>query len=240
MTLRQTDMGPFEVDAPVAVPVEDVAGAGGTGAGDGGGGERGPDGAPLRPPVRGGVSMRPAMVVLGLAVLILGLFAVIAIVTSQTPAPVQTNTKPRAVPGTPIRAVAAADALAPITSSGEPPTNVINAVDIPEGAVRVGHQNNSGLAGQFDSQIVVRSDDSQGALLTFYGADLKQQGWQVFDRGPAANDPTATEVLGKLAGTDGYYWEIGVTIPPTTFGAGTPAGGVTDVTIRLLQEGDPE
>ena len=229
MTLHETDMGPFEVESPIAVPSDEapVAAAGG-------GGE------PLRPPARGGISMRPAMVVLGLAVLILAVFITIAIVTSQSPAPVKTSTAARVVPGTAVRAVAAADALTPIISSGQPPSNIINAVDLPAGAVRVAHQNNAGNSGQYDSQITVRSDESQGALLTFYSADLKWEGWQVFDRGPAANDPGATEVLGKLAGTDGYYWEIGVTIPPTTFGSGAPAGGWTNVTVRLLQEGDPE
>jgi hypothetical protein len=231
MTLHETDMGPFEVAAPVAVPSDEAPPA--PPAADGGG-------EPLRPPARGGVSIRPAMVVLGLAVLILAVFVTIAIVTSQSPAPVKTDTAPRAVPGTAIRAVAAADALTPIISSGQPPNNIINAVDMPVGAVRVAHQNNAVDSGQYDSQITVRSDDSQGALLNFYAADLKWAGWQVFDRGPAANDPTATEVLGKLAGTDGYYWEIGVTIPPTTFGSGAPAGGWTNITIRLLQEGDPE
>jgi len=232
MTLHETDMGPLEVESPIAVPSDEapevpVAAAGG-------GGE------PLRPPARGGISMRPAMVVLGLAVLILAVFITIAIVTSQSPAPVKTSTAARVVPGTAVRAVAAADALTPIISSGQPPSNIINAVDLPAGAVRVAHQNNAGNSGQYDSQITVRSDESQGALLTFYSADLKWEGWQVFDRGPAANDPGATEVLGKLAGTDGYYWEIGVTIPLTTFGAGAPAGGWTNVTVRLLQEGDPE
>jgi|HubBroStandDraft_1064217.scaffolds.fasta_scaffold392959_2 hypothetical protein len=229
MTLHDTDMGPFEVDAPVAVPSEAAPNA----AGGGGG-------APLRPPSRGGISMRPAMVVLGLAVLILAVFITIGITTSQSPGTVRTSLRPSAVPGTSIRAVAAADVLAPIISSGEPPTNVINAVDIPQGAVRVSHQNNADESGQFDSQVVLRSGDSQGALLAFYAADLKQQGWQIFDKGAAANDPNATEVLGKLAGTDGYYWEIGVTVQATTFGAGTPAGGETDFTVRLLQEGDPE
>ena len=229
MTLHETDMGPFEVEAPVAVPPDETPAASVDGGGE-----------PLRPPARGGVSMRPAMIVLGLAVLILASFVTIAILTSQSPAPVKTDTAAHAVPGTAIRAVAAADTLAPIIGSGQPPSNIINAVDIPAGAVRVAHQNNADDSGQYDAQITVRSDDSQGALLTFYAADLKWEGWQVFDRGPAANDPTATEVLGKLAGTDGYYWEIGVTIPPTTFGSGAPAAGWTDVTIRLLQEGDPE
>jgi hypothetical protein len=69
---------------------------------------------------------------------------------------------------------------------------------------------------------------------------MHQQGWQVFDRGPAANDPGALEVLGKLAGTDGYFWEMGATISPTTFGSGAPANGETDFTIRLLQQSDDE
>jgi hypothetical protein len=47
-------------------------------------------------------------------------------------------------------------------------------------------------------------------------------------------------VLGKLAGTDGYYWEMGVTVQPTTFGKGAPATGDTTFTVRLLQEPDPE
>jgi hypothetical protein len=197
---------------------------------------------PLRPPARGGISMRPAMVVLGLAVLILAVFVTIGIVTSQAPAPVRTSTGSSAVAGSPLRAVPAARVLAPIVkaSAGEPPSNIVNAVSVPVGTVRITHKDNGGGAGQFDAQVTLRSDSSQGALLTFYVAAMRQQGWQVFDRGPAANDPTATEVLGKLAGTDGYYWEMGVVIPPTTFGPSSPPGGQTDFTIRLLQEGDPE
>jgi hypothetical protein len=67
---------------------------------------------------------------------------------------------------------------------------------------------------------------------------MKLQGWQVFDRGPAANNPGALEVLGKLAGSDGYYWEMGAVIPPTRFSAGGPAHGQTDYTVRLFQVND--
>ena len=91
---------------------------------------------------------------------------------------------------------------------------------------------------QYDSQVVLRSDASQGALLSFFAAAMKQQGWQVFDHGPAANDPGATEVLGKLAGSDGWFWDMGAVIRPTSFSPGAPAGGWTDVTIRLYQESD--
>ena len=47
-------------------------------------------------------------------------------------------------------------------------------------------------------------------------------------------------MLGKLAGTDGYYWEMGATISPTTFGTGAPARGMTNFTIRLFQQSDDE
>jgi hypothetical protein len=195
---------------------------------------------PQRPPTPGGFSIRPAMVVLGLAVLILAVFVTLGIVSSQSPAPVKTSGAPSAVPGSPLRAGPAADALHPIVSSGEPPSNILNAVTVPQGSVRISHQNNASGAGQFDAQVTLRSTDSQGALLTFFAATMHQQGWQVFDKGAAANNPGALEVLGKLAGTDGYYWEMGATISPTTFGHGAPASGETNITIRLLQQNDDQ
>ena len=111
-------------------------------------------------------------------------------------------------------------------------------MSVPAGTVRISAQDNSAASAQYDSQVVLRSDASQGALLSFFAAAMKQQGWQVFDRGPAANDPGATEVLGKLAGSDGWFWDMGAVIRPTSFGPGAPAGGWTDVTIRLYQESD--
>ena len=184
--------------------------------------------------------MRPAMIVIGLAALILVLFVTIAIVSTQSPTPVERSGGTVVVPGVTLRATSAAGLLSPIVVAGEPPANILNAVSLPVGSVRISHLNNAAGAGQFDSQVSFRSDDSQAALLAFYAADMKLQGWQVFDRGPAANNPGALEVLGKLAGSDGYYWEMGVTIPPTTFPAGGPAHGVTDFTVRLLQQEDPD
>jgi hypothetical protein len=200
----------------------------------------GSDTAPLRPPARGGVSMRPAMIVLGLAVLIIALFVSLSLLTSSQPTPVHTGGAPLDVTGSSLKAAPAATALAPIISQGQPPANIVNAVDIPVGAVRLSHQNNAAESGQYDSQVSLRSDASQGSLLAFYASDMKSEGWQIFDRGAASNDANALEVLGKLAGTDGYYWEMGVTVQATSFGHGAPAAGATTFTIRLLQEPDPE
>jgi hypothetical protein len=199
-----------------------------------------PDTAPLRPPTSGGVSMKPAMIVLGLAVLILGVFIVAGILTST---PVQTTNTGHAssvVPGTQLLAQPAASDLKVITADGEPPSNILNAVSIPTGAVRISFQNNSAASDQFDAQIGLRSDDSQGALQAFYASDMKKQGWSVFEQGPADHVPGGTEVLGKLAGSDGFYWELGAVISRTTFGPDDPPAGSTDFTIRLFQVPDPD
>ena len=152
----------------------------------------------------------------------------------------KTGGAPSAVPGSTLRAQPAAAALKPIVGSGEPPSNIINAVTVPVGSVRISHQNNAAGAGQFDAEVTLRSTDSQGALLGFFASAMHQEGWQVFDKGAAAHNPGAVEVLGKLAGTDGYYWEMGATIPPTKFGHGAPPSGETDFTIRLLQQNDDQ
>lgn len=195
---------------------------------------------PQRPPVPGGVSMRPAMIVFGLAALILVVFVTIAIVTSQAPTPIKHSGAAVGVPGVALRAVPAAGLLSPIVTDGEPPNNILNAVSIPVGSVRTSHEDNTAGAGQYDEQVTFRSDDSQAALLTFFAADMKLQGWQVSDQGAARNDPGALEVLGKLAGTDGYYWDMGATIDATTFTPGGPARGVTHFTVRLFQESDSD
>ena len=202
--------------------------------------EGSPAPAPRRPPGSGGTSLRPAMVVLGLAVLILAVFVTIGVVFSSPPAKVRTGSMPDRVPGTSLRGVPAGGALAPIVGSGEPPSNIVNAVAVPAGSVRVGHQNNAAESGQYDSQVEMRSTASQGALLGFFASSMRQQGWQVFDQGAAANNPGALEVLGKLAGDDGYYWEMGATIKATSFGGGAPATGWTVFTVRLLQESDDQ
>ena len=54
---------------------------------------------------------------------------------------------PSRVPGVTLRAVPAAELLSPIVSAGEPPNNILNAVAVPVGSVRVSHQNNSARGG---------------------------------------------------------------------------------------------
>jgi hypothetical protein len=195
---------------------------------------------PERPPSRSGYNMRWAMIVPGLGVLILAVFIGASFLTSNPVQSVNTSTTSRSVGGTTLEAVPAVDALSPVIVDGQPPGNIVNAVSIPADAVRQSHQNNSVAAGQYDAQIELLSDDSQGALENFYRADMRSEGWQIFEVGPADHNPGAIEVLGKKAGSDGFYWEMGAVISATKFGPHAPPRGNTRFTVRLFQVPDPD
>ncbi len=90
------------------------------------------DDEPRRPPTPGGFSIRPAMIVLGLGVLILAIFVTLAIVSTHPPAAVKTSGPPAEVPGSTLRSEPAALALTPIIIQGEPPSNIVNAVTLPD------------------------------------------------------------------------------------------------------------
>ncbi len=189
--------------------------------------------------------MRPAMVVLALAVVILAIFFVLGVTSSPAPKPAHHTVSTAAVPGSALRSEPAASLLSPVVQAGAPPANVLDAVLLPNGVTRIAHRHNNGGVSQYDAQVTFRSDATQADLITFFAAAMKLQGWQILDRGPAAHHPDTIEVLGKLAGTDGYYWEMGAIVPPTTFaaggaGAGASGQGQTDVTIRLFQVPDAQ
>jgi hypothetical protein len=178
------------------------------------------------------------MIVPGIGVLILVLFIGAEFLTSNPVQKTKTATGSFSVAGTPLRAVPAVHDLKVITVSGQPPGNIINAVSVPEGATPTSYKNNSNAAQGYDAQITLRADESEAALDNFYKMDMKKQGWQVISTGPADHVTGGLEVLGKKAGSDGFYWELGAVISPTSFGAGTPATGATSFSLVLDQEPD--
>ena len=193
---------------------------------------------PLPGPPKKSYSMRAAMIVPGIGVLILVLFIGAGFLTSNPVQKTKTATGAFSVAGSPLRAVPGMHALKVITVSGQPPGNIINAVSVPEGATQTAHENNSAAAQEYDAQITLRIDQSQAALENFYKLVMKKQGWQIVSTGPADHVTGGLEVLGKKAGSDGFYWEMGAVISPTSFGAGTPAAGATSFSLQLLQEQD--
>jgi hypothetical protein len=198
------------------------------------------DAVPLRPPPRAGFNMKAAMIVPGIGLFILILFIGAGFLTNNPIQRTKTSTSSFAIAGTPLRAMPAAYDLKVITVNGQPPGNVINAVSIPVGSTRISYINNSAAAQQYDAQIKLTANQSQVAVEKFFTKAMKKQGWQIFDTGPADHNPGALEVLGKKAGSDGFFWEMGSVVSATTFGANAPASGSTTFTVRLFQQPDPD
>jgi hypothetical protein len=190
----------------------------------------------------------PAMTVLGVAMVILLVFAIAAAVTNggnPTATPSRPDT-PVKVPGTSLLAIPAARALKGIEQSGLPPANIVRAVSVPVGADVVSNQSNNAGRGQYDEQVVLSVHASQLDVFDFFAAQMPAWHWSVFSKGPAQNEPGTIEVLGKQAGDDGWFWEMGAVVSPTTFGGqglGTTQGSAGESTrfvIRLFQVSDEE
>ena len=112
---------------------------------------------------------------------------------------------------------------------------MLAAITLPTGAVRESSIN-PGDGSTYDQQVEFSVDASQEAVLGFYKIELAHFGWRTVTSG-AATHQAGQQIVGQLAGDDGFYWQLGVIVSPTTFGA----AGTTDVTrfeLRVIQVGD--
>lgn len=185
-------------------------------------------------------SVGPALIVVGLAVFILILFGLGSILSGNSTPPPVASSKPQKVPGTPLLAVAADPVLRPIEVPGSPPANITANLTVPQGTRALGHVGAAGSTSQYDAHVDLSVNGSQGAVVAFYRAELPVQGWKIVSVGPVQNQPQAVEVLGQKAGADGWYWEIGAVVEPTTFpSSSAPATAEsTRFTLRLFQRSD--
>ena len=187
-------------------------------------------------PRRAVPSARPALVVVGIAAVLVLLFGIGAALTgssspSTPPAPA---TAP--VPGATLRAEGATSALRPIERPGTPPADVLRAIVLPAGSTAVSSKPWNG-ATQYSAKMAFHLDTSQAAVVSFYRAELKARGWSISSVGAAAGKKHATEVLAQRASTDGWYWEIGVVVSPTTFTSAS-TGDRTRFSLDLFEEPD--
>lgn len=204
---------------------------------------RTPDGPPV-PPVRRSPGMRPALLVVGIAAGLVLVFGTLSVVSSQGTNSTSGTSEPIHVKGTSLLAVPADKILEPIEHPGTPPDNIIDALTVPQGAAVRGHQDNNTSATQYDEQMEFSVHASENAVVDFYKVELKAKGWRVFNVGTVSNLPGGIEVLAQKGGDDGWYWETGAVVSPTTFGTsgGTKGTGAesTTFTLRLFQEPDDD
>lgn len=165
-------------------------------------------------PPRGPTSLWPAAAVLITAVVMLTVFMVLNLATgTATPT---TTTSPVVVGGVGIQngALDGARLLAGCESSGEPPTDITNAFVLPRGTrpVTPAIIKNAG-AGEYDCSRTFQSTITPAALLGFFKSQLTARGWSLFSTGASNGAP---QMLFQRAGSDTFYWVVGVTVTNTT------------------------
>ncbi len=194
---------------------------------------------PIQSPPRSFPGMKPALFVVGLAVVLVVVFSIGELLTSSPGRQAPPAQRATAVRGSSLLAVPANELLKPIVQPGEPPPDILDAVVLPQGSAPLTHQNNAGT-GQYDEQMDFRTTADEAALVGFFRTTMAAQGWRIFSTGPAFHLSGGVEVLGQKAGSDGWYWQMGAIVAPTTFAKTASATGSTRFTIRLFQVPDEQ
>lgn len=172
----------------------------------------GPPPAP-KPPVTTTTSIWPAAAILGLAVVMVGVFLLVDFVTSKGVVPPPT-TIPVVVGGL-TRDANPGPALKYCLQSEEVPSNLDSAFIVPDSTVPRSGANTPDLgAGEYDCyEPMSTANATSSQLISFFNAQLEARGWSLFSQGASNGDPQS---LFQKAGSDGFYWEIGITVTKST------------------------
>ena len=171
----------------------------------------------------------PALLVLGIAVLIVVVGVVgSALASGNTPAlSVRRITIPD---GTVVRLTPATSALHSIVGAGDPPSDILGNLAVPAGSRITGTANSDQGAAQFDRTVTLTVGLSTDQVVALYRKLLPRLGWQVVYFGTGAQrGGQGTEVLAKHGSGDGFYWEVGAVVSPTT------STGTTPFSLELFQ-----
>lgn len=175
-----------------------------------------------QPPLTTTTSIWPAAAILGIAVVMLGVFMVINLASNQTVT--TTTTIPVVVGG--LQSEPSRTLLANCQQPGTPPANIVGALLLPRGTSASGpfKMPNAG-AGDFDCYRPFTTAARPGALLGFYASQLGARGWKLFSQGSSTGSP---QDLFQKAGTDTFYWVVGITVTSSNAGS-------TNWTYRIYQ-----
>jgi hypothetical protein len=99
--------------------------------------------------------------------------------------------------------------------------------------VKAGSATDNGI-GLYDHSLTFAAGVSEQRVIDFFGAELKAFKWEVVSQGPPPHGAAGYRIVGQHPSSDGYEWEIGVTVAPTTFGSGSGASDTTSFTVRLF------
>ncbi len=176
----------------------------------------------------------PALIVLGLAVFILLGGTLAAALTSTTPAPAAHVASVTLSDGTQVTFSPASTRLRSIVASGQPPADILSSLGVATTSTVVGTVDGDQGTSQFDRTVNLHTGAlAQSQIAEAYRLMVKANGWDVIYQGNAPQGVAgSTEVLAKKGSSDGFYWEIGVVVSPTT------ATGSTSYSIEVFETPD--
>lgn len=110
--------------------------------------------------------------------------------------------------------------FAPIDRAHQIPGNVLAALVVPAHSRVVGRANHDRGIDTYDRSVTYVTSASTLIVRQFFPAALAHRQWRIVS--------TANPVIARHAGSDGNYWEAGITTKPRPGGAGTT------FTLRVL------
>lgn len=188
-----------------------------------------------------GPSLRPALVVVAIAVVIVLGGAVLALVGTPSAHPAASSGGTTRVPGSSLRAEPARALLAHIASGGEPPSDVVSSLAVPAGSTYLGKSVEDRGVSQFDREVRVSVPAPERAVRGFYLRLLSEEHWTL----DSITTPStgSAQLIAERSGSDGYQWRVGIVlrgvatvVSPALAGGGSPAR--TTVSLQLYQVGD--
>ncbi len=220
-----------------------------TGNGNGHG-RASPGGAGPRPGRPPGPSTKPALIVVGLTVVLflvgVGLELLSGSQSRPTPSPARIATARGAV----LRAVPARPGLKAIVSVGEPPDDLLDALAVPAGSTPVPSSAINRGVELYDQSLRFEVSATQQDVISFFRAELPALHWVRLSQGPTGAGGTQYLILEQHPASDGHEWDLGVTVAPTFFGAQAPgstspaaagrSSGTTSFTLRLFSVSDQD
>jgi hypothetical protein len=176
----------------------------------------------------------PALIVLGLAVVILLGGTLAAALTSTTPEPVAHVAAVTLSDGTHVTFSPATVRLHTIVTSGQPPSDILGNLGVQTTSTVTGTVDGDQGTSQFDRTVDLHTEAlAQSQVAEAYRLMLQANRWNVIYQGNAPQGAAGTtEVLAKKGSSDGFYWETGVVVSPTT------ATGSTSYSIEVFETPD--
>ncbi len=203
-------------------------------------GDEGSD-SPRRPP---GPSTKPALIVLGLTLFVFMVGVALELLSGSQSRPTPSPTSIATARGAVLHALPARPLLKDITSPGQPPDDLLNALAVPQGAAPVPSSAIDQGVESYDRSLRFEVPATQQDVISFFRAELASLHWSRLSQGPTGSNGTQYLILEQHPASDGFEWDLGVTVAPTFFSTpGASAGASSDTTsftLRLYTESDQD